>query len=361
MKPIPIFDGHNDTLYHLFLPEKSKGRTFFVESSFGHIDYPRAKKGGLIGGLFGIYTPPPKSAPEHDPQYNAVMTKEGYEVPLRPPLEYHYAHEFTNAVIDFAEQLEQQSVGKIKIVRSYPELKKCIKDDILAFVLHIEGAAAINPDLTDLEKFYQRGIRSIGLVWSRPNAFGYGVPFKYPHSPDTGPGLTDAGKKLVSACNELGIIIDLSHLNEKGFWDVAKRTKHPLVVSHAGVHALCPSTRNITDKQLDTIADSDGVVGVMFQPTHLHFKLDNNQKPDNDVSLKEIVKHIDYIKNRIGIEYVALGSDFDGAEMPKELKDAAGLPNLIEALRESGYDDNAVEQIAYKNWLRIIKETWKNQ
>lgn len=359
MNPIPIFDGHNDTLYHLFLPEKSKGRTFFVENSHGHLDYPRAKKGGLLGGLFGIYTPPPKSALEREPHHNAMMTESGYDVPLRPPLAYDYAHQFVHSVIDFAEQLEQQSAGKVKIVRRYPELKKCIKEDILAFVLHIEGAAAINPDLSDLEEFYHRGIRSIGLVWSRPNAFGYGVPFRYPSSPDTGPGLTESGKKLVSACNELGFILDLSHLNEQGFWDVAKLSSKPLVVSHAGVHALCPSTRNITDTQLDAIADSGGVVGIMFQPVHLHFKLNNNNKPDNDVSITDIVKHIDYIKNRNGIEHVALGSDFDGAEMPKDLKDASELQKLINALRESGYDDRAIEKIAYKNWLRVIKETWK--
>jgi membrane dipeptidase len=104
-----------------------------------------------------------------------------------------------------------------------------------------------------------------------------------------------------------------------------------------------------------------GVVGVMFQPVHLQFKVDDNQKPDKNVSINEIVKHIRYIADRIGVEHVALGSDFDGAEIPKELKDAAGLPKLIDALRESGYSDNAIEKIAYKNWLRVIKETWINQ
>ncbi|MCX7919160.1 MAG: dipeptidase [bacterium] len=358
MHPIPVFDGHNDTLYHLFLPEKSKGRTFFVESSFGHIDYPRAKKGGLIGGFFGIYTPPPKSTLEPVTQFNAQMTESEYNAPLPPPLNYDYAHTFVHSVIDFAEQLEQLSAGKVKIVRRYSELQQWIENDILAFVLHIEGAEAINPDLSDLPEFYQRGVRSLGLVWSRPNAFGSGVPFRYPSSPDIGHGLTQAGKNLVAACNELGIILDLSHLNEQGFWDVAKLSKHPLVVSHTGVHAICPSSRNLTDEQIDAIADSGGVVGIMFQPAHLQFSGNKDPMPNDNVAITDIVKHIDYIKTRIGIEHVAFGSDFDGAQMPKELNDVSGLQKLIEALRQAEYADKDIEKIAYKNWFRVIQETW---
>lgn len=359
MQIIPIFDGHNDTLYHLFLPEKSKGRSFFEESTHGHLDLPRAKKGGVIGGFFAIYTPPPKSSPERNPQYRANMTAKGYNVPPRKALEYHYASEFTNAVIDFAYQLEEQSQGKVKIIQTYQEIIGCIDHAILAIVLHIEGAAAIKEDLSGLKRYYHRGLRSLGLVWSRPNAFGYGVPFQYPHSPDIGPGLTESGKKLVVACNELGIVIDLAHLNEKGFWDVAKLTKHPLIVSHTGAYALSPSSRNLTDEQIDAVGKSGGVIGIMFQPTHLKFKVNNTDTLNNNISLVEIVKHIDYIAKRIGIDHVALGSDFDGAEMPFDLKDASGLPKLVNALREKGYEDTAIEQIGYKNWLRLLKTTWE--
>jgi membrane dipeptidase len=135
---------------------------------------------------------------------------------------------------------------------------------VLATILHFEGAEAIDPQLNALEVFYQAGLRSLGLVWSRPTAFGHGVPFAFPHSPDTGPGLTDAGKQLVRACNRLGIMIDLSHLNEQGFWDVAELTNAPLVATHSNAHALCASSRNLTDKQLDAIKESDGMVGLNF-------------------------------------------------------------------------------------------------
>jgi membrane dipeptidase len=167
----------------------------------------------------------------------------------------------------------------------------------------------------------QAGLRSLGIVWSRPNIFGYGVPFKFPDSPDTGPGLTEAGRRLVQICNRLGILIDLSHLNEKGFWDVAGLSGAPLVATHSGVHALCASTRNLTDKQLDAIKESGGLVGVNF---HVGFLRADGQS-NADTPLTEIVRHLNYMVDRMGIDHVALGSDFDGALMPQELGDVAGL------------------------------------
>src|SRR5206468_1669749 len=128
----------------------------------------------------------------------------------------------------------------------------------------MEGAEPIAPDLSNLERWYDRGLRSIGLVWSRANAFAEGVPFRFPSSPDTGPGLTDAGRELVRACNRLGILVDLSHLNEAGFWDVAGISDKPLVATHSNAHAICPASRNLTDKQLAAIKESDGMVGLNY-------------------------------------------------------------------------------------------------
>jgi membrane dipeptidase len=355
----PVFDGHNDVLIALFLPEYSRGRTFFEESGIGHIDLPRAKKGGFAGGFFAICTPPPKSSPERNPFFGFTLTNKGYESSDRKALDYKYANEFTNAILDFALKLENQSEGKLKIVRKTIEFELCLANNILAMVLHMEGAEAIKEDLSDLLIFYQRGIRSIGLVWSRPNVFGYGVPYRHPHSPDTGPGLTMAGKNLVAACNEMGIITDLAHLNEKGFYDAAKLSKHPLVVSHSAVHALCPSTRNLTDRQIDIIGESGGVIGIWFEPVHIKYRTSNDGNPIENVSLSELIRHFDYIANRIGIDHVALGSDFDGANMPHDLRDVSYLPNLLNAFRESGYNEDSIAKISYLNWLRVIKQTWE--
>ena len=355
MKKIPIFDGHNDTLIKLNVPNLGDKQSFFLENTGGQLDLPRAKKGGMVGGLFGIFTPPLNTTEKKrgDP-YSSSTDK------TKAILNHEYASTYTNTAINFDYQLEKQSGGQVKIVQNYEQLEQAMTNDIFAMILHFEGATAIKRDLSDLKTYYDRGLRSLGLVWSRPNAFAHGVPFHYPHSPNTGPGLTQAGKKLVAACNNLGIVIDLAHINEKGFYDVAELSKYPLVVSHTGAHALCPSTRNLTDAQIDIVGASGGTIGVVFAPFIIDYKTNDDGTPDNNMPIIQLIKHIDYIARRIGIDHVSFGSDFDGASMPQELPDVSHLQKLINLLRENGYNDEAIEKIAHKNWLRVIKATWIN-
>jgi membrane dipeptidase len=222
--------------------------------------------------------------------------------------------------------------------------------------MHLEGAEAIDPGLEALELWYAAGLRSLGPVWSRPNAFAHGVPFAFPASPDTGPGLTTAGRRLVRRCAELGVAFDLSHLNEAGFWDVARLDEAPLLASHSGVHALCASTRNLTDRQLDAIASSGGLVGIVFAAPFLRA----DGADDADTPIAAIVAHVRYAADRIGVEHVALGSDFDGATMPDELGDVAGLPRLIDALRADGFAEDEVRAIAWDNWRRVLARAWRD-
>ena len=140
---------------------------------------------------------------------------------------------------------------------------------IIAGILHMEGAEAIDDRPRRAAPFHAMGLRSLGPVWSRPTIFGHGVPFAFPSSPDTGDGLTEAGKRLVLACNELKIMIDLSHINEKGFNDVARLSDAPLVATHSNAHAVTPSSRNLTDRQLAMIRDSGGMVGLNFATSFL--------------------------------------------------------------------------------------------
>jgi membrane dipeptidase len=230
----------------------------------------------------------------------------------------------------------------------------CLESGTLGAILHFEGAEPIDPALESLELFYQAGLRSLGIVWSRPNAFGHGVPFAFPRTPDTGPGLTDAGKELVRACNRKKIMIDLSHLNEQGFWDVARLSDAPLVATHSNAHALCPSSRNLTDKQLDAIKESDGMVGLNFAVSFL--REDGHNSPDTPLAV--LVRHVAYLVDRLGIERVGLGSDFDGATIPQAIGDAAGLPALIAALAEHGFGPDELQKLAYANWLRLLRKTW---
>lgn len=353
---IPVFDGHNDTLLALHVPAYSDGheRTFFTMSNYGHIDFPRARAGGMGGGFFAIFTPSPRQ--QDTPMPGSTAQSPTYANPPAPEVDQLTALKFTVDLAADLFRIERKGEGKIKVVRTVAELAQCLADGIFAMIFHIEGAEAIDAELNALEALYQAGLRSLGIVWSRPNIFASGVPFAFPSSPDTGPGLTDAGKRLVKACNELGILIDLSHLNEKGFWDVAKLSDAPLVATHSGVHALSAASRNLTDKQLDAIRASGGVVGVNF---HVGFLREDGGRDGATTSLREIVRHLDYMVERMGIDHVAFGSDFDGAVMPGDLRDVAGLPKLMDALTAAGYDEAALRQIAYGNWLRVLGQTWR--
>lgn len=351
---LPILIGHNDTLLSLYLPERGEGRTFFTRSDKGHIDLPRARDGGMGGGFFAIFVPPdPLTQPAS--RAEPVKTATGYEMPLASAIDQAYAQRTTMTMMSTLFRLEAESDGQVKVVRTVDELTACLRDGVLAAIIHFEGAEAVDPGLDALEVFYQAGLRSLGIVWSRPNAFAHGVPFKFPHSPDTGPGLTDAGRELVRSCNRLGIMLDLSHINEQGFWDVAALSDAPLVATHSNAHALCPTTRNLTDRQLDAIKESEGIVGLNFAVTDLR----EDGWNDANTSLDVMVRHIDYLVEHLGIECVGLGTDFDGATIPQEIGDVTGMPKLVAALREGGYDDAALRKLAYENWIRVLSKTWK--
>src|SRR4051812_49323392 len=204
--------------------------------------------------------------------------------------------------------------------------------DVVA-VMHIEGAEAVDPGLELLPALHALGLRSIGITWSRPNAFGHGVGDER--------GLTDAGRALVRACEELGILVDLSHLSERGFWDVAEIAQRPLVVTHACAHALVPHPRNLTDRQLDAVRDSGGVIGICFPR-----EFAGPQRTD-------IARHIDYVATRIGPRHVALGSDFDGAEMPAGMRGAQDLPLVLDDL---GWQEPELRLVAHENFLRVLRQ-----
>ncbi len=344
---IPVFDGHNDTLLSLYTKERGD-KGFFDKSDKGHIDYPRAKKGGFVGGFFAIY------APSHSDPIDKLM-KGKYDIPLPAPVGLEPALKATLDMAALLFRTERSSKGRFKVVRKAKELQQNLDAGIMSAIFHIEGAEMIDRDLINLEILHQAGLRSIGPVWSRQNIFGTGVPFSYPKSPDVGAGLTNAGKALIKACNELGIMIDLSHMNDKGFWDIAKITDKPLIATHSNVHALCPSARNLTDQQLDAIAESDGMVGLNFAIIFLN---EDGQRNPN-CSLDTMIKHIDYLVAKLGIDRVGFGSDFDGAQVPNAIKDVSGLPKLIKALQKHGYDEVSLKKIAYQNWFRVLKKTWK--
>ena len=330
---LTVFDGHNDTLTRDDADDFATGR------EGGHIDLPRARAGGLGGGIFAAFTDTPgdrwiegePAAPIGQDRAAGVVTR------------------------TLGRLLELERGGHVLLARGPGDLDTARERGTLAAVAHIEGAEAVDPGLLALDVLHAAGLRSLGPVWSRPNAFAHGVPFAYPSTPDIGPGLTPAGIRLVRRCAELGIAVDLSHLNEQGFWDVAKLDLAPLIASHSGAHAICPASRNLTDAQLDAIGASGGLVGVVYA---VHFI-----RPDGaeatDTPLEAIAAHVRHVADRIGVEHVALGSDFDGADIPDALGDVAGLPRLLDALRATGFDDDAMRKVTHENWIRVLRKTWK--
>ncbi len=344
---VPVFDGHNDTLLKLYETADLAKERLFVEGGPAdwHIDLPRARQGGFAGGMFAIFPPPSRKAgrqPRSGP---------GADEPMAPELAMEEARASTLAMASILFRLER--AGALRVCRSAVDIRAAMAKGLLAAVFHIEGAEAIDPDLAMLDVLHAAGLRSLGIVWSRPNAFGHGVPFRFPSSPDTGPGLTDAGKALVKACNALKVMIDLSHLNEKGFRDVAARSEAPLVATHSNVHAICASARNLTDWQLGAIRDSKGMVGLNFATSFLNPKGPAGGGADLDM----MVRHVDALLEKLGEDGVGLGSDFDGAPIPAEIGDVGGLPKLIAAFERHGYGRELIEKIAWKNWVGVLERT----
>ena len=323
----PVFDGHNDALTredHDRLVEGREG---------GHLDLPRMRAGGMRGGIFAVFTPSPEGT--------------------RDPVAQTQAAAFASAAAGRLLALERG--GHVRIARGISDFDAARDSDgPPVAVLHLEGAEAIDPGLEALELWYGAGLRSLGPVWSRPNAFGHGVPFVSPSSPDTGPGLTEAGRALAARCAQLGILVDVSHLNEAGFWDLAKMELGPVVATHSGAHALAQASRNLTDAQLDAIGASGGLVGIVFGCAFLR----SDFADDPDTPLELIATHARYVADRIGVEHVALGSDYDGVKIPAPLGDVAGTPRLLGALSEAGFTDAEISAIAWGNWRRVLDGWW---
>jgi membrane dipeptidase len=341
---LPVFDGHNDALTREDHGDLVHGR------EGGHLDLPRMREGGMRGGTFAVFTPSPEDASR-----GRHFGGRGHRGSPAEPVGHESAAADATAAAGRLLRLERE--GHVKVARKATDLDAAHGDSSSppAAVLHLEGAEAIDAELEALEQWYAAGLRSLGPVWSRANVFAHGVPFVFPSSPDTGPGLTEAGKTLIARCTELGILVDLSHMNEAGFWDVARLEAGPLVASHSGAHALCPASRNLTDAQLDAIGAGGGLVGIVFATVFLR----PDFADDADTPLALIAEHARYVADRIGPEHVALGSDFDGATIPAELGDVAGLPRLQGALREAGFSENELEAVCWHNWRRVLAAWWR--
>ena len=343
-----IFDGHNDLLTRLWLSSADDPVHDFIYGTLpGHLDLARCRQAGWMGGLFSIFLPPYAYVKNNHPNKLANPSNSDFT-----------AQEIVDiccAQLALAQQLQARSNGQIQICTSVAQIKACQQNQQLAIVLHLEGAEflAIEPDL--LNVFYEAGLRSIGPLWNRKSLFGDGLNASFPHSPDTGSGLTREGKDLILACRDKHMLIDVSHMNERAFWDTLEIADQPIVATHSNAHALCPQARNLTDRQLAAIKQSGGLVGVNFDVAFL--RADGQR--DTQTSLDVIVDHLAYLIDHLGEDHVGFGSDFDGCLLPDELSDISQISKLIERMQQRHFSDALIEKVTSKNWFKVLGEIWQ--
>lgn len=315
-----MIDGHSDWLLDI----ADTKRSFFEESDIGHVDLPRLQKGQISAMLCAVF--------------------------IRNDDLPHHALIQTLRMVDRLRRIVDQSNGQVRLVEEFADLERSYQDGSFGAVLHYEGAEAIDPEFVVLRLSYELGLRSLGLTWSRSNIFSEGVGENNRER-----GLTYLGKELVRRCNDMGILVDVAHLNIAGFWDVLETSSMPIVASHSNARAICNHERNLHDDQIRALAQNGGLMGINFARQFLV----EGATTGEEVSLDAMVDHVDHIVNLVGIDHVALGSDYDGAGMPADLYDAAQTPKLIQALRDRGYDQAAIQKFGRDNWLRVLNQVWK--
>lgn len=257
---------------------------------------------------------------------------------------------FTSAAIDFYYSQLELNRDVIKPIYKYDD----IDENYINAMLTLEEGSVIDGNIEKLKWYYDLGVRMITLTWNYPNGIGFPNidatnPKHNVYDINTVDGLTDLGKEYVRRCNEMGIIVDISHLSDKGFYDVLEISNKPFVASHSNARSVCKAGRNMSDDMIKKLADKGGVMGLNYCSAFI--------ENDNETytSIENMVKHVKHIANVGGIDCIGLGSDFDGIGNSLEIKDASGVPLLYDALKKE-FSENEIEKIFYKNVLRVYKD-----
>lgn len=320
-------DSHNDTMMKVIDEETWLPLVDIGQDTDFHIDIGKMKAGNLNVGFFAAYTSDYYGKPERS------LSR-------------------TLALINALYWTEKNNEDEFRIAKTYDEIHNTLIEGKIAAVPAIEGGYSITEEnaLELLMQYHNLGIKSFAFNWNYSNALGEGAAGTYADkaaSKSSG-GLTKLGKTTVRRMNDLGMIVDVSHMNERTFWDVIETSKAPIIASHSGVYSVRPHRRNLKDDQLLAIKDNGGLAAmVMYRDFVKNLK---------DAYIKDFVDHIDYAVNLIGIDHVGIGSDFDGAELPFDMKDASELYKIREELLKRNYSKEGIEKLLGKNTLRIVKE-----
>lgn len=264
--------------------------------------------------------------------------------------EYCQAYAMKRAVqiIDrFYREIESNK-DYIMLCCNYDDIETSMKQKKVAAILSIEGGDALQGDLSALRVFYRLGVRSICLTWNYRNEIADGAADE-----SSGGGLTPFGRDVIREMNSLGMIIDVSHISEKGFWDVVELSAAPIIASHSNARKLCNHRRNLTDEQILAVKKNGGVIGINLYPGFLN--------ETGEASLKDIIRHIEHISSLTGCDHLGLGADLDGIDLtPNDIKGVEDLEQILNELARLNYPQESIEKIAGGNFLRIIKEVCRN-
>lgn len=317
---IPYLDLHCDTLGLGFMKKKED----IYELPEAMLDIQRMKAAGMFGQFFAMFFPPVgrEGMPEDEIYYQSLLKL------FRNSLEKH--------------------TDCIAFAGSGAEAEKNFRERRLSAFLTIEDGRHAQGRLENIERFYEDGVRLISLTWNQENCFGA------PNSRECSimeKGLTSFGKEAVRYMNGLGMIIDVSHLSDRGFYDVLELTKKPFVASHSNARSLSPHPRNLTDEMIRGLAEKGGVAGVNFYGAFL-----NADAVSEKSKLEALTAHIAYMSKLGGEDFVALGTDFDGIRGEIEINSPLLMEKLFEELGRKGFSQSQIEKLAYKNALRVIHE-----
>ncbi|WIV11899.1 dipeptidase [Proteiniborus sp. MB09-C3] len=309
MRPI---DMHCDTILRLM---KDKENLELYENDFS-IDIKKMKKGNSLAQFFAMF----------------VYLKEEKD-PMEMCLE----------MIDkFYTELEKNK-DSISIATSYEDIIKNDREGKMSAVLTIEEGGTIKGKLENLRNFYRLGVRAITLTWNFPNEIGF--PNTYYECKDE--GLTNFGAEVVNEMNRLGMLIDVSHLSDQGFYNVARLSSKPFIASHSNARSVKEHSRNLNDDMIKTLSEKGGIMGICFEKYFLG--------ESENAKVEDMIKHIKHIRNIGGIDVIALGSDFDGCSPNIEIDNIGEIEKLAYGLRDNKFTEDEIDKIFYKNALRVIK------
>jgi len=359
-----VADTHNDVLMRSMM-----GRNILTELPESHSDLVKFKNGGVDLQVFSVWVSPSKIDPE---EY------------------YNYA----NAMITQLEYLCSRVPDQWAIPYNYQDIVYNDQHDILSCMIGVEGGHVIENDLSKLNALYDRGMRYLSLTWNNSTKWATSAKDETEKGDSLMlAGLTNFGQQVVRRCNDLGVIIDISHAGEQTFWDVLEITTKPIIASHSSVYTLCPHFRNLKDEQLLALEKNNGVVFVNFYPAYIDSTFSGKGKkirqefqpqldslaslyePESNElwyaenallepslssvapNLDDVIDHIDYIADLIGVDHVGLGADWDGVEvLPVGIENIAKLPSLTKKLIERGYSQRDIRKILGGNFKRVFKD-----